>query len=376
VLARLVDPGQALAGVRSSLDVLAFFLGLLLLANCLHRQGALTRSLDWLERRSGRSPRRLLLAVVLATAAVSAVLSNDAVALLLAPELLARLRARRLPLGPFVVAIAVVANAASLLLPISNPVNLLILDRTQIPLGGYVATVTPPALLALAITCATVLLLTRGLPATVSAPAPVASRGRGGGRGRLLWALLLALVVADGASARLGLPIGVPTLAAGLVALWLTQASGGARGVLGELNWGLLALVLGFSILAAGLAHAPGLAHVSKAVVGGGQSPRSALLAGLATAGLSGLVNNLPAALLANAALASSGHLGQLALAVVVGADLGPNLIPIGSLSTILILEALRRQGEPVPWRRFLAVGAPAALLALVPCLLLLGLRV
>ncbi|MGH7611606.1 MAG: arsenic transporter, partial [Candidatus Dormibacteria bacterium] len=42
VLARLVDPGQALAGVRSSLDVLAFFLGLLLLANCLHRQGALT----------------------------------------------------------------------------------------------------------------------------------------------------------------------------------------------------------------------------------------------------------------------------------------------------------------------------------------------
>ena len=59
----------------------------------------------------------------------------------------------------------------------------------------------------------------------------------------------------------------------------------------------------------------------------------------------------------------------QVASAVLIGVDLGPNLSITGSLATILWLIALRKQGLDVGFLRFLKVGAlamPAALLAAI----------
>lgn len=55
--------------------------------------------------------------------------------------------------------------------------------------------------------------------------------------------------------------------------------------------------------------------------------------------------------------------------AVLIGVDLGPNLLVMGSLATILCLQALRREGQSVAVLDYLKVGAlvtpPALALAI-----------
>jgi arsenical pump membrane protein len=61
--------------------------------------------------------------------------------------------------------------------------------------------------------------------------------------------------------------------------------------------------------------------------------------------------------------LSGSGHLQQalrtpFVFGVLVGADLGPNLTPVGSLSTMLWLFIVRRHGVEVSTRDYLKLGA------------------
>jgi arsenical pump membrane protein len=62
-------------------------------------------------------------------------------------------------------------------------------------------------------------------------------------------------------------------------------------------------------------------------------------------------------------------------LAALVGGDLGPRLLPIGSLAGLLWLDALRRQGVEVRMREFVRVGVlvtvPALLLSLATLVLI-----
>jgi len=101
-------------------------------------------------RAANGSARRLFLAVVLACAIISALLTNDAAALLMTPlvfGLASDLRLRPLPFafgGPFM------ANSASLVLPISNPVNLMIAESAHLRLGTYLTLLWLPSLAATA----------------------------------------------------------------------------------------------------------------------------------------------------------------------------------------------------------------------------------
>ncbi|HVB14226.1 MAG TPA: SLC13 family permease [Candidatus Dormibacteraeota bacterium] len=363
-------------GLGSSLDVVAFFAGLLLLAWALRVTGSLGQLLDRLEGWSRGEPRRLLVMVAVATVAVTALLSNDAAALLLAPEIFDRLERRRLCLTPFVLTMAFTANAASALLPISNPVNLLILDRSDIALSTYLTAVTPAAVVGVLITVGGCLLLTgRGpfpgsLASAVSPLPPALDRPRTVG---VTW-LLGLLVVIDVGFAAARLPLGPPTLAAGTLSVALVWTAGGSREIPRGLGWSILALVAGFSVLASGLAHSGWLASVSGQLARGGLSWSAGFFIGAVTAVISGLINNLPAALLVTAGLQAAHHVGSLALAAIVGADLGPNLAPFGSISTILILAAARRRDQPVPWSRVWQLGLIVGPLALLPTLSLVAL--
>lgn len=87
-------------------------------------------------------------------------------------------------------------------------------------------------------------------------------------------------------------------------------------------------------------------------------------------------MNNLPAGLIASAAIEQA-HAPKLVVdGLLIGVDLGPNLSVTGSLATILWLSAIRREGENVGFWRFLKVGAatmPPALLAALGTRLLIG---
>lgn len=364
----LVSLTAAWASLSTTFDVLLFFGGLLLLTGVLRQAGAVELVVDWMERWSGGSPGRLLVATVAVTAGVTVVFSNDAAALLLAPALISRARRQQLPLAPFLVAIALIANTASLVLPVSNPVNLLLLDRDHIPLPAYLATVTPGALVGLVLVALLVVAASRrGLPPTMARAEAAPPRD-----GRLLVGLgilLATLAATDVACGALGLPLGPPTALAGMAAAaaWAARSHGSLAGLAASVPWALLPLVAGFAVLAAGLEQSSLMAGVAQAVVGAHLGLPAQLRVGVATAGLAALLNNLPAAFLVSSGLAASHHLMGFAVPVIAGADLGPNLAPAGSLSTILIFALARRHGEAPPWRSFWRLGwvvGPVGLLA------------
>ncbi|MGH7665744.1 MAG: SLC13 family permease [Candidatus Dormibacteria bacterium] len=372
----LLSFGTAADGLISSLDVLAFFAGLLLLAVAVRHSGWMGWVLDRAEAWSRGDPRRLLLAVAAATVVVTGLLSNDAAALVLAPAVFQRLESRRLPIPAFALTMAFSANAASTLLPISNPVNLLILDRSHLALGSYMQVVSAPALVAVLITTWACLAWTgRLLPLPAQAPLKVAAVEHCHPGLSRLGFLVGMLILTDVAFAAFHLPIGPATLAAGGLAALTVRRESGALGWLRSPGWSILGLVAGFSILASGLAQSGWLAGVAGGLPLRGLGWLGALSVGLVTALISGGINNLPGALLVTAGLHSAHHLGGLALNVIVGADLGPNLAPFGSLSTILILAAAGRHGQPVPWGQILRLGLAVGPIALLPtiCLVALG---
>ena len=87
-------------------------------------------------------------------------------------------------------------------------------------------------------------------------------------------------------------------------------------------------------------------------------------------------MNNLPAGLIAGSAVQAAHLPPQVAGAVLIGVDLGPNLSVTGSLATILWLAVLRREGVDVGAWRFLRLGALVmlpAFAAATTALLLMG---
>lgn len=82
------------------------------------------------------------------------------------------------------------------------------------------------------------------------------------------------------------------------------------------------------------------------------------------------LVNNLPAGLVAGRVVEITKVPDHVRQAMLIGAELGPNLSITGSLATILWLTALRREGQGVSAWQFLKLGAlvmpPALALAAV----------
>jgi Na+/H+ antiporter NhaD/arsenite permease-like protein len=98
---------------------------------------------------AARNPRLLLLAVVLVTGALSAVMSNDVVVFALTPLICAGLMAQGLDARPYLVALAGAANAGSAATLIGNPQNILIGQAGGLQFWNYVLLALPPVLLSL-----------------------------------------------------------------------------------------------------------------------------------------------------------------------------------------------------------------------------------
>ncbi|MEM9489138.1 MAG: ArsB/NhaD family transporter, partial [Myxococcota bacterium] len=60
-------------------------------------------------------------------------------------------------------------------------------------------------------------------------------------------------------------------------------------------------------------------------------------------------------------------------LAALVGGDLGPRLLPMGSLAGLLWLDALRRQGVDIKLRQFVVLGTFITVPTLAASLLVLA---
>ncbi len=369
VVTGLLPITAALHGVAQGTDVYFFLTGMMLLSALARREGLF----DWLaaqvaSRAAGSATRLFLLVYAMGTV-VTVFLSNDATAVVLTPAVAAVARAAgsKNPL-PFLLVCAFIANAASFVLPISNPANLVIYGDSIPKLLSWLPLYALPSAIAIAATLLLLWLTQRAAlrqPIGAQIDRPKLSRpGALAAAGICATAVMLLAVSAAGIS--LGLPTFLAACATAGAVLIPKRESPGP--VIAEISWSILPLVAGLFVLVAGL-DASGvtaaLSHVMQSAVQ--TSPGTAIWAsGLLVGFGCNLVNNLPAGLIAGHA-AQAAHLAQnLRAALLVGIDLGPNLSVTGSLATILWLDALRRENLVVTGWAFLRIGIvimPAALL-------------
>lgn len=372
--ARLISPATALHAVREGVDVYLFLAGMMILAELAREEGVF----DWVAEiavgRARGSAARLFLWVYLSGVVVTALLSNDATAVVLTPAVLAAVRRARVDARPHLLACALVANAASFLLPISNPANLVVFASHLPPLGAWLHRLLLPALVSTVTTFAVLRLLSRqqlAQPMTEIGTRRPLTRAGSFAFGGILFAAA-AMLAASG----FGISLGWPTSAAALLAMALvaTQDRSAPLTAIRHAAWSVLPLVAALFVLVAALNQA-GLMHAAQtAMVWLDHAPRrDATFAGaFAVALLSNVMNNLPVGLAAGSALRQAGHTGLLARAVLVGVDLGPNLSVTGSLATILWLMALRREQAEITAWQFLKVGMVVMPVALALTLLVL----
>ncbi|MBO0903460.1 SLC13 family permease [Jiella sonneratiae] len=368
VVLGLLPPGEALAGVASGSDVYLFLAGMMLLAEIARREGLF----DHLARRAARaaagSPVRLFVLVYLVGTLVTVFLSNDATAVVLTPAVIAVTRAAKVadPI-PYLLICAFVANAASFVLPISNPANIVVFGEAMPPLGAWLARFALPSAAAIVVTFAMLLLLTRRrLGETVAIPGETVRLPSGG---RIAACGLALAVVALLAASALGADLGLPTALAGLATLVLV-AIGEGRSRLAALrgvSWSTLVLVAGLFVIVRALDRI-GLQDQLVAALHGLADRTGAFaapIAGAVTAVLTNLTNNLPLGLVAGGVVKAAHVLPEITGAVLVGIDLGPNVSVTGSLATILWLLALRREGIRYGALAFLRIGLAVTLPAL-----------
>ena len=373
----LISIPDALTGVAKGTDVYLFLFGMMMLAEIAREEGLFAWLAAVATSHAKGSARRLFLLTYGVGMIVTIFLSNDATAVVLTPAVAAAVHTAKAeqPL-PYLLICAFIANAASFVLPISNPANLVIYGSHMPPLLHWLPAYALPSVVSIAATYLVLRWTQRGaLSQTIESDVPVPVLSGAGKTAAIgIGATAIALLAASASDIQLGLPTAVAGTATAFVVL--IRERKGPWLILKDISWGVLPLVAGLFVLVEAL-DKTGLIDIITTLLHNA-AQRSAIWAawgaGIVVAVASNLVNNLPTGLIAGNAVQNAHVPERITRAVLIGVDLGPNLSVTGSLATILWLTALRREGQTVSAGAFLKLGIimmpPALLLAIGTALL------
>ncbi|HYD42399.1 MAG TPA: anion transporter [Anaeromyxobacter sp.] len=303
-------------------------------------------------------PPALLAALMAAAAALSAVFSNDVICLAMAPILADAAARRGLAPVPFLLGLACAANVGSAATLIGNPQNMLIGSALKLSFGGYFFEAIGPVLVSLAVAWGIVAWQARG---RWSAPAGAAAAPADHPRVNpwqtskgLALTLVLLVVFLDGRWPR---EVAALT-AAGLLLLSRRMHS---QEKLGLVDWELLVLFFGLFVVNHAF-EATGIParFVADLAAAGFDIARPAPLF-VTVFGLSNVVSNVPAVMLL-LPWARHPEAGPL-LALV--STLAGNLLIVGSVANIIVVDAAAARGIRIGWRTHARVGVPVTLATL-----------
>jgi arsenical pump membrane protein len=352
----LVAPRDAGGAARQDWPPFVLVTGLLLIGMVANDDGLFAAAGERLAR-IARSGGALFFGTVVLVGTVTALLNLDTSVAFLTPVVIYSARSRGGGEAPLLYGCLLLSNAGSLLLTGSNLTNLIVLGSSRISGVQFLSRMWAPALVALAVTAIVVAVVERR-----ELREPGVRRGEVspvlGSVGALAVGAATVLVVALRAPA-------IPVLAVGVVAVGirLLQRRCHVRDVAGVVGAPTLVGLFGIA--------------VALGTLGRAWSGPATLLSHLDLFGSAGLaaisavvVNNLPAASL----LAARRPAHPLAL--LIGLNLGPNLLASGSLAWLLWLRVARSAGATASlWRasRIGLVAVPLSMAAALGVLALTG---
>jgi arsenical pump membrane protein len=355
---------DATAQIRGLAPVVEFLGAVLVLAKLCDDEGLFEAAGAAMARVSAGS-HGLLRQVFVIASVITAALSLDATVVLLTPVVLITVRRLRTAMRPYAYATAHLANAASLLLPVSNLTNLLGFHVAHLSFARFTLLMTLPWLAAVSAVYLVFRLffaqdLRRAPEPQEEAPAPRPP------------VFVLVVVGATLAGFTVSQSVGVDPAwvalagAAVLAVRSLSRRRTTVRAILRSVNLSFLVFVLALGVVVQAIT----LNGMGRAMSGllptGGGFPTLLGIAAIAAV-LANLVNNLPATLVLLPLVAPSGPAGILA--VLIGVNIGPNLTYVGSLSNLLWRSVLREQDVDASVGEYTRLGActvPTALTAAV----------
>jgi arsenical pump membrane protein len=371
----LVSLPQAGAALLADWNVFFFFLGMMALSVLAEQAGFFDWAAAHAARLAGGREPRLLIGIMLLGTLTSTLLSNDATALILTPIVFNLVKKLNLDPLPFTLACVFIADSASFVLPVSNPINIILLDAFHLSLGEFLRLLLLPSVVVIALNILIVRLRFRHRtngrfdPAALGDPnAGVQDRGYF----RFTLVVLGLVAIAYITCSILQIPLSIVAVGGSLalfiggLARGITSATRTARAI----AWPIFGFIAGMLLVVravenAGIAQAFGNALLA---AGGAQNDghhSTLVLVGVTTVGTalgSNLINNIPLAFVMTAVLRHISHLArrtQLALisSTIFGCDLGPNLTTLGSLAKVFWLLLLRQRGLKVSALDYVKVG-------------------
>lgn len=341
---------------------------IMVMTGVVHEVGAFERIATIVELRARRTSALQTFNLIFAASVVTpSLLNNDAAILLLVPVVVPMVR-RLYPDNPrmleaFVFAVFLAPGVAPLI--ISNPMNMIVAEYAGVGFNAYAAKMVPISVVGGLITYAIMRIVYRD----VLRLRPIA-----GGALELRAAhpaekpalvFLLAVFLSYPVMAAIGAPMWGVALAGatGCTAIALHYRVSRPRKLAGHVSLDILAFLWGVFLVVGALRTVGVVDRLAAAYAQYDGGARIGVV-GVVSALGSALVDNHPMSLLNMMAIGAQQDSSPL-LAALVGGDIGPRLLPIGSLAGLLWMDLLRRQGVEIGIGKFARLGT----LVLIPTL-------
>ncbi|MGH3936325.1 MAG: ArsB/NhaD family transporter [Pseudonocardiaceae bacterium] len=370
------DAENAFFSEQSGIDwnVIFLLLGMMLIVAVLQRTGVFEYVAIWAAKRARGRPFRVMVLLVLITAAASAVLDNVTTVLLIAPVTFLVCERLAVPVAPYLIAEVLASNIGGTATLVGDPPNIIIASRAGLSYNDFLIHLAPIVMLLMVVFVGLCRWLFRRAFVwnPERAEAVMALRERDAIRDVRL--LIVSLVVLTAVTAAfvlhtvLHLEPSVVAMVGGLVLLAASRLD--AEQVAKDVEWPTLVFFAGLFVMVGSLVNTGVIDNLATAAADATEG--RLLLASMVLLWVSGvlsaIVDNIPyvatmSPVVTDLVRASGGaDSGQvLWWSLALGADLGGNATAVGASANVVMLGIAERSGQPISFWQFTKYGLVVA---------------
>ena len=382
-----------LAAVLASLTFLALpvlTIVSLMIITLIAEQAGFFRFLAWrMARAAGGDGVKLFTYLFLAGTLTGTLFTNDAAVLIFTPmvyKLIEEVKEESWTTAnkiPYYFAVLYVANLVGAFV-ISNPINIVVASWFGIGFMEYALWMVIPAVVSMIVTYFGLRLFFRHtIPATYRVPEHHESMVDNPSFMFTSGAVLSATLVGFFTEHLTGIPTGYVAAigATALAVAYRIFARGSLVAVVRGVGWDAIIFVIGIFLVANGLRTAGLTDAIGTLILRAADEGQyiGTLVTGVIAAGSSAVMNNHPTAGIMALAIGDLSLMDlparMLAFSALIGGDLGPKMLPIGSLAALMWFRILRSKGVEISYWQYIKLGVPITLAAMLLSLLALNLE-
>jgi Na+/H+ antiporter NhaD/arsenite permease-like protein len=369
-------------------DVIFLLLGMMIIVGVLRQTGVFEFVAIWSVKRAKGSPLRIMILLVLITAAASALLDNVTTILLIAPVTL--LVCDRLSINPvpFLIAEVFASNIGGAATLVGDPPNIIIASRAGLTFNDFLVHMAPIAVIVIAVFVAMLPWLFRGSfgvdPARVADIMTLEEREAIRDRRLLIKCGVVLVLVFTAFIAHPVLHIAPSIVALTGAGILILISRMEQSDYLASVEWETLLFFAGLFVMVGALVKTGVVDAIAQSAIEltGGETLSTVMLILGVSVPVSGIIDNIPYVATMTpivselaASLPAGTDPNVLWWALALGADFGGNLTAVGASANVVMLGIARRSGNPISFWEFTRKGFVVTAMSAVLSALYLWLR-